>query len=940
MSILSPGILMGNGGGEGDAAALAAANAALAAAQTAQTTAGTAKNTADAAQTAADTAQDTAETAQTAAETAQTAAETAQTAAGTAQTAAETAQTAAGAANTAAGAAKTAAETAQTAAETAQTTAETAQTTAESAQSAADAAAGLAAIALGNYQAVEDEFNLNGQHEAAKLYLLDPLNAPAGAPCFLAVGMDSDVSASFQACWSAAAPGDVWVRAGALTVSGQDVSVVWDTWKPAAGARIDQAESDANAYTDAEIAKLPRTFAEKGTFIGFYASSPSEAAGAADGDKALKADGTKVASYQGGWTEADLAPETLDLWYDSSEDREYYWAHGAWNRLDFDTDMSLKEDVANKVQTVAAAATASAAKYPSEKAVRSAVDTVAGNIPDVSGKQDKIAAGAGKIVWGSATAGTVTLTAPATALASGETTVPTTGAVYSAVAAKQDKIPADEGKVLTATATDGTTGTLAVDTAVGSGSNLVTNGAVNTALAAKQDKIPAGTAGNVVAYSGTAGTVSSREVATAPASESAALLTAGGAFTALAAKQNTLTLDSSVTSGSGNPVTGGAVYTALAAVSGAIPDVSGKQDKLPAGANKAFLGTATAGTTAFTTGTLAIAASGLTVGESGKTGAVTVESAGTSATKIVGPDNGTATLADGTMQVQVAAGTAGTVLAQSGTAGTFSTKATDTAPTASSANLVTSGGVKTALDAKQDKIPANDGKVLTATATAGLTGTLAIDASVSSGSANLVTGGAVYTALAAISVPDVSGKQDKIPAGTSGEVVTYSGTAGTVGSKAVDAAATASSSNLITSGGVKTAVDAKQDKIAAGTGKLVWTSGTAGTVTLTAPDTSVTSGSANAVTGGAVYTAVAAKKATVTRARYVAAADVASGTSLTVPSYIVGSNSLNVYMMGLLCEKDSDWQYEEAGTAGSASTSITLRMDVYAGEYLAFEVIS
>jgi hypothetical protein len=44
-------------------------------------------------------------------------------------------------------------------------------------------------------------------------------------------------------------------------------------------------------------------------------------------------------------------------------------------------------------------------------------------------------------------------------------------------------------------------------------------------------------------------------------------------------------------------------------------------------------------------------------------------------------------------QDKVAAGTAGTVLTQSGTAGTFGSRAVDTTPTAASSNLVTSGGV-------------------------------------------------------------------------------------------------------------------------------------------------------------------------------------------------------------------------------------------------------
>ena len=56
-------------------------------------------------------------------------------------------------------------------------------------------------------------------------------------------------------------------------------------------------------------------------------------------------------------------------------------------------------------------------------------------------------------------------------------------------------------------------------------------------------------------------------------------------------------------------------------------------------------------------------------------------------------------------------------------------------------------------------------------------------------------------------------KQNKIAAGTAGNVVTYSGTAGTVGSLGFDTAPTADSANLVKSGAIKTALDAKQDTI-------------------------------------------------------------------------------------------------------------------------------
>lgn len=57
-----------------------------------------------------------------------------------------------------------------------------------------------------------------------------------------------------------------------------------------------------------------------------------------------------------------------------------------------------------------------------------------------------------------------------------------------------------------------------------------------------------------------------------------------------------------------------------------------------------------------------------------------------------------------------------------------------------------------------------------------------------------------------------NGKQDAVPAGTAGEVLTNSGTAGTFGTSiGFDTAPTASSDKLVKSGAIKTALDAKQD---------------------------------------------------------------------------------------------------------------------------------
>ena len=61
-----------------------------------------------------------------------------------------------------------------------------------------------------------------------------------------------------------------------------------------------------------------------------------------------------------------------------------------------------------------------------------------------------------------------------------------------------------------------------------------------------------------------------------------------------------------------------------------------------------------------------------------------------------------------------------------------------------------------------------------------------------------------------------SNKQDQIAAGTSGNVVTYTGTAGSVGSLGFDDAPTANSNNLVKSGAIKTAVTTATNMIPSG----------------------------------------------------------------------------------------------------------------------------
>ena len=101
------------------------------------------------------------------------------------------------------------------------------------------------------------------------------------------------------------------------------------------------------------------------------------------------------------------------------------------------------------------------------------------------------------------------------------------------------------------------------------------------------------------------------------------------------------------------------------------------------------------------------------------------------------------------------------------------------------------------------------GEVVVFTGTAGEVDSLAVDSAVTSASSNLVTSGAVAAAMDAIDTAfstDLDGKQNEIAAGTAGEVMTFTGTAGTVGSLAIDSTVTSASSNLVTSGAVADAV--------------------------------------------------------------------------------------------------------------------------------------
>lgn len=185
----------------------------------------------------------------------------------------------------------------------------------------------------------------------------------------------------------------------------------------------------------------------------------------------------------------------------------------------------------------------------------------------------------------------------------------------------------------------------------------------------------------------------------------------------------------------------------------------------------------------------------------------------------------------------------------------------ETSPTTSSANLITSGAVYTAVSGIGDKV---------AKITAGTTGksyaysrtqtsdTVATEGSIevettgTKDSTNLITSGAVYTKL------------DKIETGTQSKTYAYTrtqtdGTTATQGSLEVETSPTDSSANLITSGAVYTSSGTKLDKITAGTNAKTYaytrtqTSDSTATQGSIEVETVPVASSTNLVTSGGVY---------------------------------------------------------------------------------------
>jgi hypothetical protein len=235
--------------------------------------------------------------------------------------------------------------------------------------------------------------------------------------------------------------------------------------------------AEAKGYTDSEInAKISGVLKWIGNFIGFYTTSASEITNPETNDIALKQDGSEKATYNGtSWVIATMTHNLFDLWANLRDGHGYYWFSNEWNLLDFNVDISVKEDVANKTTSLATTIeAASNTKYPSEKAV------VTG-LAAISGLQHKIPAGAtpGHAVLDTTTEGSVSKTA-------GTLSIPGSGLVVG------DSTNNGAVKIKSSGTSDTTI--------------IGPNNDTTTLVPGKmQTQIPAGTLGNLVTYSGQEG---------------------------------------------------------------------------------------------------------------------------------------------------------------------------------------------------------------------------------------------------------------------------------------------------------------------------------------------------------------------------------------------------------------------------------------------------
>ena len=189
---------------------------------------------------------------------------------------------------------------------------------------------------------------------------------------------------------------------------------------------------------------------------------------------------------------------------------------------------------------------------------------------------------------------------------------------------------------------------------------------------------------------------------------------------------------------------------------------------------------------------------------------------------------------------------------------------------------------------------------------------------------------------------DLSGKQDKIAAGTSaGHVLLDTTTAGTVGKSdgvltltknltvgasstytgAVSIRSAGSSPTIIT--GPNNGTATLQAGTAQTTGNLV-TSGNMAATAATASDSKYLSEKA-------VVTALNSISTAISRGSYTTSASMTASFTLTTGSYKVGSNNLILFYNNCLCSPGAAKQYTEIGTAGAASTTVSVLFDVPAG---------
>ena len=404
-----------------------------------------------------------------------------------------------------------------------------------------------------------------------------------------------------------------------------------------------------------------------------------------------------------------------------------------------------------------------------------------------------------------------------------DTDILTKGHVADILAPKQDKLTFDTAPTTSSTnpvtsdgiktALDAKQDTLTFDTApTTSSTNPVTSGGVKTALDAKQDTITGGaTTIATTNLTGLRALVSDASgkvgVSTATATQLGYLVGVTSAIqTQLNSKQATLTFDTSPTSASTNPVTSGGVKTAL----------DGKVSKTgyeTIEGVKTFTDTPIVSTNYSSIQLKSKLENSniyfYTQDQSAPTTMIRGEDYGsiTAYTQIRTRNNRTTQTAEITIGVEDNGRTYATAPLTNNTPTTYEIitggwitsklalkqdKLTfDTTPTASSTNPVTSGGIKTALDTKQNNITGG----ATTIASSNLTASRAL---ISDGS-----GKVAVSAVTATELGYVDGVTSPIQTQLNGKQPNLT----------FDTTPTASSLNPVTSGGIKTALDAKQNSI-------------------------------------------------------------------------------------------------------------------------------